>query len=70
MLLLSLVDIGLVALEKTILNCRGCINTIYLIPPLGKKHEPSFDKLNFSSTNETSYQIQLKLAKWFWRRRF
>ena len=34
--LLNLVDIGLDAIEKAILNYPGYIITIYLIPPLGK----------------------------------
>ena len=42
----------------------------FFIIPLGKGQGPSFDNLESPSPKEALCQVWLKLAQWFWRRRF
>ena len=66
----SLVEIGSVVLEKKIFEFRQCICAISLLSPLGKERGPSFEQLESPSPKDALCQVRLKLAQWFWRRRF
>jgi hypothetical protein len=46
-----------------------CIFTLLLLPPLGEGQTPSFE-LESTSTKDDLCRVWLKLAQWFWRRRF
>ena len=59
----SLVEIGQVVLEKKIFKFR-----YYL--PLEKGGALYFNKLESPSPKDALHQVWLKLAQWFWRRRF
>ena len=68
----SLVEIDSVVLEKKIF-IFGQMNVFspfrnYL--PLEKSEALHLKKLDFPSPKDALCQVSLKLAKWFWRRRF
>ena len=66
----SLVEIGPVVMEKRILNV---INVFFLFPnyiPLEKDRALHLKKLESPSPKDALCQVWLKLAQWFWRRRF
>jgi hypothetical protein len=63
-----LIEFGLVVLKKIFKNFQ-CIFTLSLLSPLGEGLSPSFEKLE-SPSPKNLCQVWLKLAQWFWRRRF
>ena len=65
-----LVEISLVVLEKTIFEFPHCIFINSLQSPREKWSVPSFEKLESHSPKNAFYQVWLKLALWFWRKRF
>ena len=81
----SLVEIGPVVLEKTIFKFRQCVfsgtreedflifvNVFSLFRyylPLEKGWALHLKRLESSSHKNALYQVWLKLAQWFWRRR-
>ena len=65
----NLVDIG--SGEEDFKVCQYII-TLLLLTPLGKEPSSSFEKkpkLESPSPKDALYQVWLKLAQWFWRRR-
>ena len=70
-LMLSLVEIGPVVLEKKIFKFCQCTFSIFCkYLPLEKRHCSSLNKLESPSTKDSLCQVWLKLAQWFWRRRW
>ena len=65
----SLVEICPVVLEKKIFKLRQYIFTLWLLSPLGKRHDPSFEKTWIPFTQGWFVPSLLKLFQWFWRRR-
>ena len=65
----SLVEIGQVVLER-IFKFRQCIFAISQLSPLVKGRVPSLNKFESPSSEDAFCQVWLKLAQWFWRRRF
>ena len=65
----SLVEIGPAVLEK-IFKFRQCIFAISKLSPLGKGQGLHLNKLESPSPKDALCKIWLKLAQWFWRRRF
>ena len=69
--MLSLVEICSVVLEKKILKFRKCVFSLfhnYL--PLEKGGALHLNKLESPSSKDALCQVWLKLAQWFWRRRW
>ena len=67
----SLVEIGPVVLEKKIFKFRKCIFSLFRnYLPLGKGGALHLNKLESPSPKDALCQVWLKLAQWFWRRRF
>ena len=65
----SLVEIGQVVLER-MFKFRQCIFAISQLSPLVKGRVPSLNKFESPSSEDAFCQVWLKLAQWFWRRRF
>jgi hypothetical protein len=65
---LSLIEIGLLVLEKKIFKNFQCIFTLLLLSPLGERQSPSYEQFRIPSPKDDLCQVWLKLAKWFWRR--
>ena len=65
----SLVKISQVVLKK-IFKFRQCIFAIWLLSPLGKRWVPLVEQTWVFIIKNALCQVWLKLAKWFWRRRF
>ena len=65
----SLVEIGPVALD-TSFNFLNVFLLFRNYLPLEKDRALHLNKLQFSSPKDALCQIWLKLAQWFWRRRF
>jgi hypothetical protein len=55
---------------KKIFKNVQCIFTLLLLSPLGKGLSPSLNKFESTSSKDDLCQIWLKLAQWFWRKRF
>jgi hypothetical protein len=64
----SLIEIGLLVLEKNIFKNFQCIFTLLLLSPLGHGQPTSFEQFRIPSPNDDLCQVWLKLAQWFWRR--
>jgi hypothetical protein len=67
-----LIEFGQLVLEKILKNFQ-CIFTPSLLSPLGEGLSLHLNKLKSSTPpppQEDLRQIWLKLAQWFWRRRF
>jgi hypothetical protein len=47
-----------------------CIFTLLLLPPLGEGQSPSCEQTLIPPSPDDLCQVWLKLAQWFWRRRF
>jgi hypothetical protein len=47
-----------------------CIFILLLLSPLGEGLSPSYKALEFSPSKDDLCQVWLKLAQWFWRKRF
>ena len=62
--------IGSVVLEKKIFKFRQCIFSIKNYLPLEKGGALHLDKLESPSPKDALCQVLLKLAQWFWGRRF
>ena len=65
----SLLEISPVVLEKKIFEFCQYIFIQLLLSPLGKGHVLHLTKLEFPLLTAALYQVRLKLAQWFWRRR-
>ena len=65
----SLVEIGLVVLEKKIFKVHQCNFVISLYSPLGKERTFYLNKLESPSPRHAMCQVLLKLSQWFLRRR-
>ena len=68
--MLSLVEIGPLVLKKTIFKFCQCIFTISLSSPLEIRGALHLNKLIYPSPKDDLCQVWLKLARWFWRRRW
>jgi hypothetical protein len=64
-----LIEFGQLVLEKKIFKKFQCIFTLLLLSPLGEGHL-HLNKLESSTPKDDLCQVWLKLAQWFWRRRF
>jgi hypothetical protein len=67
-----LIDFGQLVLEKIFKNFQ-CIFTLSLVSPLGEGQSlplNEFEKFESPSSKEDLCQVWLKLALWFWRRKF
>jgi hypothetical protein len=65
----SLIEIGLLVLEKKIFKNFQCIFTLLWLSPLREGQSPSFEQFRIPSPQKDDLcQVWLKLAKWFWRR--
>ena len=42
---------------------------ISILSPIGKGCDPSFEQTGIPFTKDALWQVWLKLAKWFWKRR-
>ena len=67
---LTLVEIGLVVLEKRFLNLVDVFLLFHNYLPFKKGMVFHLNKLEFPSPRDTLCQVWLKLALWFWRRRW
>jgi hypothetical protein len=65
----SLIDFGELFLEKILKNFQ-CIFTFLHLSPFGKGNPLPLNKLESPPSMDNLYQVSLKLAQWFWRRRF
>jgi hypothetical protein len=65
----NLIDFGLLVLEKIFQNFQ-CNITLSLLSPLENSYPLHFKKIESPSPKDNSCQVWLKLAQWFWRRRF
>ena len=66
-----LVEIGPVVLEKKILKFRKCVFSLFRnYLPLEKGWALHLNKLESPSPKDALCQVWLKLAQWFWRRRW
>jgi hypothetical protein len=63
-------EFGQLVLEKKIIKNFQCISTFSLLSPLGNGYPLHLNKLESPSFKDDLCQIWLKLAQWFWRRRF
>jgi hypothetical protein len=61
----SLIEFGLLILEKKIIKNFQCIFTHLLLSPLAEMH---LNKLESPPHKDDLCQVWLKLAHWFWRR--
>ena len=67
----GLVDIGPVVLEKKIFKfCQCIILLFHNYLPLETGRAIHLNKLGATSPKDTLWQVWLKLAQWFWRRRW
>ena len=66
----SLVEIGPVALEKTIFKYFQYILLFCYYLPSEKGVAFHLNKLKFPPCKDALCQVWLKLARWFWKRRF
>ena len=66
---LPLVEIGPVVLQKIFKICQ-CILLFLNYLPLEKNGAIHLNKLSFPSPYDALYQVWLKLAQWFWRRKW
>jgi hypothetical protein len=66
----SLIEIGLLVLEKKIFKNLKCILTLLRLSPLVEGQSPSFEQFRIPSPKDDLCQVWLRLAQWFWRRRF
>ena len=57
-------------LEKKIFRCWKCIFTMSLLSPLEKGVALHLNKLESPTPKDALCQVWLKLAQWFWRRRW
>ena len=57
-------------MKKKILKFCKCIFALLLLSPLGNKHGPSLNKPESPSPRDVMCHVWLKLAHWFWRRKF
>jgi hypothetical protein len=64
----SLIEIGLLVLEKKIFKNLQCIFTLLLLSPLREEQSPSYKQFKIPSPKDDLRQVWLKLAQWFWRR--
>jgi hypothetical protein len=64
-----LIDLGLLVLEKISKNFQ-CIFTLLQLLPLREGQSIPLNKLESPSSKDDLYQVWLRLAKWFWRKRF
>jgi hypothetical protein len=67
---LSLIEFGQLVMEKKIFNNFQCILTLLLLSPLGEGLFPLLEQIWILSLKGDLCQAWLKLAQWFWRRRF
>jgi hypothetical protein len=65
----SLIQFGLLVLEKIFENFQS-IFTLSLSFPLDRGYLLSLNKIKSPSLKDNLCQVWLKLAQWFWRRRF
>jgi hypothetical protein len=65
-----MIEFGLLVLEKKIFENFQCIFTLLLLSPLGEGLSPSFEQLESLLPKDDLCQVWLKLARWFWRKRF
>ena len=66
--MLSLVEIGPLVLEKTILKFHQCIFTNHLL--LERGGALNLNKFEFPSAKNDFSKVWLQLAQWFWRKWF
>jgi hypothetical protein len=64
----SLIEIGLLVLEKKIFKNFHCIFTLLWLSPLEEGQSPSFEEFRIPSPKNDLCQVWLKLAQRFWRR--
>jgi hypothetical protein len=57
-------------LEEKIFKNFHCIFFLSLLSPLERGYPLPLNKLESPSPKDDLCQVRLKLAKWFWRRRF
>jgi hypothetical protein len=62
--LLSLIEIGLLVLEKIFKNCQGMFTQL-LLSPLGRGVALHFNNLESSFPKDDLCQVWIKLALWF-----
>jgi hypothetical protein len=65
-----LIEFGLLVLAKKMFKIFQCIFTLSLLSPLGEGLSLYFNKLESLLPKDDLCQVWLKLAQWFWRRRF
>jgi hypothetical protein len=65
-----LIEFGLLDLKKKIFKNFQYIFTLLLLSPLGEGLSPLRKKLKCPLPKDDLCQVLLKLAQWFWRRRF
>jgi hypothetical protein len=65
-----LIEFGLLVLEKKISKNFQIIFTLSLLSPLEKGYPRFLNKLILPLPKDDLCQVWLKLAQWFWRRRF
>jgi hypothetical protein len=63
----SLIEIGLLILEKIFKNFQ-CIFTLLWLSPFGEGQSPSLKNLESPPHKDDLCQVCLKLVQWFWRR--
>ena len=66
----SFVEIGSVVLEKKVFKFHQCISLFCNYLPLKRGRALHLNKLEFPSPKNAFWQVWLKLAQWFSRRRF
>ena len=66
----NLVEIGSVVLEKKMFLFGDVFLLFHNYLPLGKGEALVSNKCKFPSSKDALCQVRLKLAQWFWRRRF
>jgi hypothetical protein len=64
----SLIEFGLLVLEKKIFKNFQCIFTLSLLSLLGEGQSPSVIHLESPSPKDDLWWVWLKLVLWFWRR--
>jgi hypothetical protein len=65
-----LIDFAPLVLEKKILKNFQCIFTLSLLSPLGEGLSLPLHKHESPLPKDDLCQVWLKLAQWFWRRKF
>jgi hypothetical protein len=63
-----LIEFGVLVLEKMFKKCQ-CIST-FAITSLGEGQSPSFEQTQIPFSKDDLCKVWLKLAQWFWRRKF